>query len=1187
MFYALLRFELSYQLTRRVSWLFSIIFFLLGFLFGGQSYVPNNISYNSPYELSSKIGLLSLGAVFAIMFFCVNGILRDRQCYFESILFSTKMNKFQFFWTRFLGVFMVSLIVFTLTMLGFVTGVNNSSLDPSRILPFNIIHYLWVWLVFALPNIFICVAIIFSVNILSKNTIATYAAAIFIYAFYWLCSIFLNSPLLASSASPSETEAFVASLLDPFGLSAFFKETQFWTPIQKNIQQVAFKGLLIWNRAIWILFSSVVLSITYRNFSFRKSDKKYKKKYSDKEEKNYPKIRYKKIKALHFDVRSDIKHLYSLVRIELNNVFKSLPFIAIVVIWIVIISTEVLTRVNNGGNYNESIYPTTNFIIWLIKDPLPVLGLLLVVFYSGEIVWRSRVLNFYKILDAVPTKNMIFFMSQLITLIILPMLLIIISILLGIGIQIFKGYYHFEVGQYLSLLYYSGTTFIFYATFSLFIHSIVDNKYLGMFITGVFMLLFNSSLMQSIGVHHPLFYLGNHPEVYYTNMTGYGDYATPFHHYALHWGILAVILGLITFKIWRRGGIQLLGSRFRVFSYKKDKWYSIVLTVLCNVFFISAFYIYYNTSVLTEYVTSTDDLDQREAYERKYKLYESLRKLVPIDIKTEVDIYPEEGKYLVKGNYILKNKSEEAVVELLISDNIPIRKIELEYALLVKHDSVLNTRLYRFERPILPNEELKFYYEVFYQKKGFSTSNILVNNGTFILHNFFEPFLGYRSNFEIQNQFERTKRGLPKRVNKNANSSHLQSQYEKVPFETVVSTQGDQIAVAPGDLVRTWKEANRNYYHYKIQNKVIPMLGYFSGVYTVEKETYKGVDIEHYYHPEHHFNITDITSSIKQTLDYCQKEFGKYKFDHIRLLEIPSHWSFGGMAQPGVIAMVEDNLYLIDTRNREKFNVVAKRTIHEVTHQWIGHSLTPKNVSGGGVITEGLTKYVEIVLMDKLYGKKAVWQLCQTSNRQYFKGRSFEANEEPSLETEKGQAYILYGKSSNIMLALKELISEDKMNLVIRSLFNKYEKDIEPRLTIKDFLDELFLVTPKKYHVLISDWFKKRIIYDLKIDKASYRKLKNGKYEVMINIKAKRFDTKDTGELFEIPINEPIHIGAFSTHPSSLEADEGMIYSKLHQINKDSNRILLQLDNKPNYIAIDPFGARLEEDKNDNMIIVK
>ena len=104
------------------------------------------------------------------------------------------------------------------------------------------------------------------------------------------------------------------------------------------------------------------------------------------------------------------------------------------------------------------------------------------------------------------------------------------------------------------------------------------------------------------------------------------------------------------------------------------------------------------------------------------------------------------------------------------------------------------------------------------------------------------------------------------------------------------------------------------------------MVAYFSANYKTKKVAYKGISIEQYFDEAHAFNIEEIENSTKQTLNYCEENFGNYAFDHVRIAEVPSHWSFGGFAHPGVISMVEDRLYLADVRNDETFNLVAKRT---------------------------------------------------------------------------------------------------------------------------------------------------------------------------------------------------------------------------------------------------------------------
>ena len=354
--------------------------------------------------------------------------------------------------------------------------------------------------------------------------------------------------------------------------------------------------------------------------------------------------------------------------------------------------------------------------------------------------------------------------------------------------------------------------------------------------------------------------------------------------------------------------------------------------------------------------------------------------------------------------------------------------------------------MFEFKKPIKPQEELKFSYELTNAIKGYEANKEITENGTYITHRSFEPFIAYRNGLEIQNKTEREKRSLPKIEEEKINDEHLVSAvagHGKVTYETIISTQNDEIAIASGELVEQWTENGRNYYHYKPAHKIIPMMAYFSAKYKTQKLNHKGIMIEQYYDAKHDFNIELINKSVQKTLDYCIDNFGNYSSNYIRIAEIPGHWDFGGFAHPDVISMMESGLYLVDTRDSETFNVVAKRTIHEVAHQWWGHILTPKPQEGGSILVEGLAKYTEAVVMEKMYGKSAIFQLSQNANRRYFSGRAFASELEPPLYLVYGQGYLSYGKNYTTMLALRGLIGEQKLNQVLKILADKYRNQDE------------------------------------------------------------------------------------------------------------------------------------------------
>ena len=1185
MLLSLLRFEVFYQLKQKAFIGFSLLFLAFGYLLGQQGFTPANVHFNAPYQINFTIALLTLGVVFAIMFFAVSGMLRDERHAMAPIVYSTAVRKRDFYWSRFFGIFIFSLLVFSLSLLGFGLGVSAPHLDPERLGGFQFTHYLWTWLVIVLPNVLICTTIIFTVAALAKNTIATYAAAVFIYGAYFICSIFFNSPLMANSVPADPENMAIAALADPFGLAAFFEQTQYWTAFQKNAQLISFSGYFMWNRILWTGCSILLLGLTFRLFSFRKWNKKVKQQQQSDDILSYSS--YQSAKIIAVQGKAQRESFWSLLKMELANTFKSLPFIAMVLVWIVIVITEIYPRINQGGAYNDSLYPTTNLFIWLIQDPLPLISLLLILFFSGEMVWRERSIRLSGIIDATPVSNASLFLSKAVALVLLPVLLTTLSIIIAIGFQVTKGYYNFELSQYLSLYYYTGIGSLFYILLALFMQSLIPHKYAAMVLTGLIILTLGSSLAVWIGIEYPLFRIGSMPKVTYTNMTAYGDYSRPFHCYAIYWLSFGGVLALLSFKLWQRGSIDTWNGRLRQLLANWKRWQMISLVLIGVVFIASGATIYYNTSVLNEFTTAKEELDLWEAYERKYRAFTNLPNLGIVDKQSNIDIYPSGDSIRIKADCMVENLGDSSLNKVLISKRVTDTKLHLENATILDYDSLLETYTFQIDPPLLPGQQLQFSYEVKKVKQGFERSRHLVSNGSYIFSHTYEPSLEYRESMEIQDNFERKKRGLAMRAAEPHNADHLHSNhshdFKKMGFEAILSTQADQIAIAPGRLVRSWKESGRNYFHYKATNKIAPGVVYISGNYAVQKKQFEGVSIEQYYHPPHTYNIDHIEQSTQAALTYCSQHFGPYPYDHLRIVEIPGHWPFGGQAKPGLISMVEDRLYLIDNRSPEGFDLIAKRTIHEVAHQWWGHLLTPKYVEGGSLFTEGFAKYTEAVVMEQLYGKGAIWQLSEIANRRYFSGRAFAADTEPPLYLSAGEGYLSYGKNFIAMLALLDLIGEEPINQVLRQLVEKHRDTVMPQAVSTEWLKGLYQVAPQEYHRLIDDWFKRIITYDLKVTDATIKELDNGNYQVQVSVQAKRFEQQANGAMQAIPIDEPIPIGLFAKHPQNIHTEQEIIYLQPHRLQQEKAKFTLEVKKHPQYIAIDPFGTRLDENRIDNI----
>lgn len=1183
MFSLLLRFEALYQLKQRALPLMAGLFLFLGFLVASNGYAPANVNINAAYQINNHSGLFSLGSVFIIMFFAISATLRDDRFKMDMLVYSSSIEKRQFFWSRFLGVFLFSLMAFSPFILGMMAGHTFKAHDPERLAPFSLLTYLQPWLIITLPNIFICSSVLFVVSLLSRSQVATYVGAVFIYMFYMICAMFLNSPLMAQSVPATPEAMAMAALADPFGISAFFEQTQFWTPYQKNNQLLSFSGYLLWNRVIWVGTSVLLLLSAYQLFSFSKQNQKIKKAEASLMP-GVTKAVYRLIEPAR-GFLADSNALLSVVKVELNSVVKSIPFVAVLLIWMFIIVFEIYARVIGGGEYADILYPLTNFMIENMVDPLKILSIILIVFYSGEIVWRERYLNFNLIVDATPVSNWVFFIAKLVALLLLPASLIASGVIIGASFQLFNGFSPIELGQYLAMFYFYGWQLLIFSVLGVFVQSIVPNKYLGMGITGI--LILGSFLSAHIGIEHPMLRFGYLPTIAYSNMTGFAGESLKFAHLAVYWLGVAGILTLISFKLWQRGTAATSILKYKKSGFNLKRGELAVLTFFGALLLIGGGTVLYHTHVANEYLTSSDVLDYRENYEKKFKQYDDLAPLYSESINTKVDLYPKKNSYRIEADNWMINRSDTALTQVFVTARKPLESIQIEYAKLILADAAFDAYLFQFEKPLPPNGKVKVHYVINYQQQGYEVDKEIVENGSYLSHRTFEPYFGYRTSLEIKDNFEREKRNLPKIETEKWVDEHIQSsqiKFGKANYETVVSTDDPEIALASGALIREWKADGRNYYHYRAKEKIVPTMGYFSSAYATKKEKYKGISIELYYDPNHHYNIDSIASSTKAALDYCTENFGAYPFNQVRIAEVPSHWPMGGFAHPGVISMVENRLYLTDIRAAHQFNLVAKRTIHEIAHQWWGHVITPKVAAGGVLFVEGFAKYTEAVVMDKLYGKYTIHQLSKTALRRYFSGRAWGMNAEPPLYRSEGEGYLSYGKSYTVMLGLRSLLGEEKVNQVLKTLVDRHKDDETFTLNSLELLDELYKVSPEKHHQLIDDWFKRVITYDLSMGQVSHEKLSNGQYEITLTVNAKRFELQDSGAYQTITINEPIEIGLFNRHPDALNHQHQIFYLKPHQITKEKQMLKVIVDELPKYLSIDPFGTRVDENIFDNTV---
>ncbi len=429
-------------------------------------------------------------------------------------------------------------------------------------------------------------------------------------------------------------------------------------------------------------------------------------------------------------------------------------------------------------------------------------------------------------------------------------------------------------------------------------------------------------------------------------------------------------------------------------------------------------------------------------------------------------------------------------------------QINIKGATLKDNDKRLKYRIYTLAKPLAPNDSIQVGIDLRKENKGFENEvsfTQLTQNGTFFNSMDILPSFGYNSNYEISDKNERVKLKLPPRLRMpklNENdmvsraNTYLSNDSDWVEVNTTISTSGDQIAIAPGSLIKTWKSNGRNYYQYKIDQKSLNFYSFVSGKFEVARQKWNGIDLEVYYDKQHAYNVPNMLKSMQKSLEYYTKNFGPYYHKQCRIIEFPRYSDFA-QAFPGTMPFSEGIGFIIDLRDVTKddidqvFYVVA----HEMGHQYWAHQVSGANMQGSEMMSEGFSQYSALMVMEKEYGKDKMKKFLQYEMNSYLRGRSSELEAEQPLMKTESQQYIHYNKASVVMYYLKEMIGEEKVNVAMKNLIASYGYKNPPYPTSIAAVDEFKKVTPDSLQYVIKDMFETITLFSNRLLEANYKKV--------------------------------------------------------------------------------------------------
>ena len=1169
-------FEIRYWLRSWMFWLCLVAIAVVSLygvaasdlVFGTE--IGDNL-WNGGFTIEEYYQIFSWLTVLLAAIFAGASIGRDFKSGSDELVFSTPITKLDYLAGKFLGASLIAFLPMLGVSLGFFAAKYLPWVDKKDFGPVNWAAHGYGIALFALPDTLLAAAAIFAISALTRSRAMSILAPICVL------SVSIVSHALASDLSFQHYGA----LIDPLGMCAFDLLTKYWTAADRANRLVGFHGVMLWNRLLCVGTSVLIAAFAYWRFRFAPRERKLKRRA---EAESLPAAAL--TSRMPQERSSFFMQYLEILRFEFRSIVKTGSFLAILV-WSVAV-TAVLVSSKTTEGYGNTSFPVTYQLLETIGDFIRTLAVLVIGYFAGVVVWREKDTRVDELQDTLPLPEWLVYAAKLSAVLAVMLLFQWVALLSGVADQASHAYYRFQFGLYGVQLFAVDFVQIFLLTAIAFCcHVVATNRYAGYLlytIPGAISAVFRFTLNETP------FRLGGLPIGPYSDFFGWAPYRKGMLGFTLLWFSFCGVAAVFTLLFWRRGRDARLRIRLRNARLRprgRLKW----LGAASAIAFLGTAALLFGSlahALGVSYFQKTSHPREPSGvrYEKRYKRHENLPQPRIVSLKYTIDLTPETRRAVIRCDGLIQNKTSQLIPELYLTGRGGSGSIEINtFGWAKPVPSEPEYDIYSLTPPLQPGEtrHIEFIAKPYATMTPYEVGDLsFVQNGTFFNGSTLMPRIGYQRDRELEE--DREKYGLGPRIElplpepdctSQCRNNYIDNQSDWVDIETVISTSPDQIAIAPGSLVREWRANGRRYFNYKLDHSSPNFTAFLSATYQVSREQWHGISIEVYYLKEHAWNVPRMRNAIRTSLDYYTRNFGPYFHKEARVVEFPRVHDFA-QSFPGTVPYSESVGFIADLRDPEKIDVVTDFVAHEMAHQWWAHQVIGADVQGSLLLSESLAEYSALMVMEKMYGQDMIRKLLRRELDRYLVGHGKNSDsEQPLMLLQQGDDYLAYSKASIVMYNLRVLLGEEAVNRALRRVLERYRYAPPPYPTSYALGDALAEETPDKFGNLLQDSFGDIVLFDNSTSAARARKRADGKYDVTVDVEAHKFKVTKGSEESEVPLNDWIEVGAI--------AKEKVLHRELVRMTSHKGSYKFTVDSIPESAGIDPMYLLVNKSPDNNL----
>lgn len=925
-------------------------------------------------------------------------------------------------------------------------------------------HELWSLgiknsLLLTFPNLFFMLAAAFWLCAKKPSIYAVYFSFGSIWIGYLFIASITGNPILAGSSIINNDFYQVFSWLDPFAYTNVL--------VHNDQNESLFTNRVIFNRVAVVLLSIIFLALALR--AANPDKEKTAEPRNNKEDlvkkgcKHITHIMYaaQKSKVTLFEpAPTSFTQYIALLRLSFQSMLISRVTQSILLIWPIMVFNAVASSANYAEPFSVISSTSMDAVNQFAFDMLPLIGVFLTALWSWQIYSHTAQHRFSEIVSATPIKNHSLLLSHCTCLSILLVIICVSGTCASLAAELFinseitLSTYLKPIG--LGFISLNIVAWVFISIFHL--NRLIS--FAGVTIAALLLLKF-TPIMVYLGMPHTLWNLAWTPLQAPEAFWGFRASDPSYWPYTITWLVFTA-------------GLMFLANHFSFRATNIGRTKSTVGFSKLALVFVMVTGTFYCLHLEMNHQRPLSSSIKRENfkanYEKTYKAWENQTQPSIQAITAAVDFYPSQQQAKLSVSYKLINTHHSSIQQILVgrAKFFPWAEVEIDGAELTHFDGELQQAVYTFEEPLLPNQtaelrsQFTFKQPTLWPIRG---HQMVTPEFSYLRGVPFLPTIGYQANYELSNDSLREQHQLPFKSNNHpsrvfANPQERKGNYQWINLTSKITTDQNQTALSQGALIDEYVKDGRRTQMFKTRTPINAIPAWFSMPFKVIEQEYQGIKLQIY--TPHQGQAVEVNlQAMKDAVTWLNEHVAPYKASKLALVTMPNILGTG-YALPQIVLINNKVGFRAAPENNQGFNQIYRRAVHETAHQWFGHDIGNGVAEDRAFLVESMTKYIELVLIEKHYGNAAYQALVDYETNRYQ--NFMHHNTSPKLALIDGvHSAEQYSKATVVFAQLRVLVGDSAITLALRKMWQEHEYPNAPANSM-DFVLNLKQVVEPSLH---------------------------------------------------------------------------------------------------------------------------